>query len=283
MKKFFLLLLLGISTSVFAQEEEHGTPYLEVFPDATKFLTAPPSLTSGAWYNDFYYYQWGKEQRLNDSIRQRAIDDYFGTSIQYLEEMFSPAFGLEISKENTPELHVLANNCLSDAYFANKAAKNIYQRQRPFMQMGEQGILPEYDEEEAADFCYPSGHSSRCYVAALVLAMVNPDATDDLLRAARDYSINRVICGHHYKSDVEASVYLSMAVVARLHGNAEFMKQYNKALQEFQAKASGISETKVRPSVKDNTYTSLSGVRYDSKPTTAGVYINNGTKIAITK
>lgn len=282
------IIILCCQTTSYAQDflggshPDEGAPYLDKVLDADIFLTPPPSLTSGAWYNDFYYYQWGKEQRQNDSIRNVAIADYHGTTLEYLEALFSPAYGMEISATHTPELHQLLSRCKADARAANGKAKNIYERLRPFVQMGEESIEPEYDEEERAAFSYPSGHTTRCYVPALVLSMVNPDATELILRTARDYTINRVICGHHYKSDTEASVYVAMAVVAKLHGSADFMAQYAKAVEEFKSlSGTGIAPVYTVKAKSDDSYTSLSGVRHAARPTESGVYLHQGNKIAI--
>lgn len=249
MKKFQLLLLsLAAMLSVsLAQAQRNALAFEPAFyqeaVDGTAFLPAPPSMTSGAWYNDFYYYQWGKEQRQNDSIRTRAIADYHGTSVEYLEGIFSPAFGIEISAENTPELHLLLQRCQSDAHMANSAAKGQFERLRPFVQMGEESIEPEFDEEERQAFSYPSGHTTRCYVPALVLCMINPAATEALMLEAYHYSMNRVICGHHWKSDVDASTVLAMAVAARLPGNEEFLAQFHKALEEYRQHTTGVKTT----------------------------------------
>lgn len=44
---------------------------------------------------------------------------------------------------------------------------------------------------------------------------------------------SRVICGYHFQSDVDAARIVASAVVARLHANDAFVKQLNKAKDEF--------------------------------------------------
>lgn len=276
MKKVYTLILVltAILSVNFAQAQRYALSFEPGFSqepvDGTLFLTAPPAMTSGAWYNDFYYYQWGKEQRQNDSIRTRAIADYHGTSVAYLEEtIFSPAFGMEISAENTPEIHLLLERCQTEAHAANNVAKGQFERLRPFVQMGEESIEPECDEVERHAFSYPSGHTTRCYVPALVLCMINPAATEALMLGANQYSMNRVICGHHWKSDVDASTVLSMAVASRLLGNEEFLAQYLKALEEYRQHTTGVAATPVtitmHPATKElvNNTVVIHGDNYD--------------------
>ena len=75
------------------------------------------------------------------------------------------------------------------------------------------------DEEEAKTFSYPSGHSTRGYMFGLVLCTVMPEKTSDILDRAQYYAYNRVICGHHWKSDTDASLMLAAALFANIvHG-----------------------------------------------------------------
>lgn len=282
MKNLILLLALSMALTSNAQsvnstDESNSFPpsFMEGTVDASAFLPNPPEMTSGAWYNDFYYYQWGKEQRQNDSIKAQAIADYHGTSLEYLEAMFSKAMGVDISKNSTPETHTLLQRCMSDAYNANSSAKKLYKRLRPFVQMGEPSIEPEFDEEEAAAYSFPSGHTTRCYVPAMVLAMVAPECTEAILNAARLYSLNRVICGHHYKSDTDTSVMLAMGVVAKLHGSEEFKQQYQKAVEEYRklTDPTAITSAQAKERDSESEYYTTSGVKLPGKPVHKGVYI----------
>ena len=46
-------------------------------------------------------------------------------------------------------------------------------------------------------------------------------------------AINRVICGRHYKSDIDASLVEATAVMSRLLCNAAFLEQLEKARREY--------------------------------------------------
>ena len=93
--------------------------------------------------------------------------------------------------------------------------------------------MSEADEGNRTTFSYPSGHTIRGWVYALTLALVVPDSTEALIARAQEYAINRVICGRHYKSDIDASLVEATAVMSRLLSNAAFLEQLEKARKEY--------------------------------------------------
>ena len=197
-------------------------------PDGVLFLPAPPEVTDPTFYNDFYYYQWGKQQRDTPFGEQAKKD-----GPMELYEAFSEAFGMTISPALTPEIDNLAGGAGSDAHRANKRVKNYYQRMRPFVQFGEPSLVPETEEEEAKDYSYPSGHATRGYVYAMTLALIEPDSTNVLMKRAYEYALGRVVAGYHYKSDIDASAILASSVLGALAGNDRFREQLEKARKEY--------------------------------------------------
>ena len=80
---------------------------------------------------------------------------------------------------------------------------------------------------------YPSGHTAIGWATALVLAEINVDRQNEILKRGYEMGQSRVICGYHFQSDVDAARLVASAVVARLHANENFMKQLEKAKKEF--------------------------------------------------
>ncbi len=197
-------------------------------PDGVLFLPAPPEVTDPAFYNDFYFYQWGKQQRDTPFGLQAKQD-----GPMELYEAFSAAFGMTISPGLTPEIDNLAGGAGSDAHRANKRVKNYYQRKRPFVQFAEPSLVPETEEEEAKDYSYPSGHATRGYVYAMTLALIEPDSTNVLMKRAYEYALGRVVAGYHYKSDIDASAILAASIMGALAGNDAFRRQLEKAREEY--------------------------------------------------
>ena len=69
----------------------------------------------------------------------------------------------------------------------------------------------------------------------LVLCTVMPEKTSDILDRAQYYAYNRVICGHHWKSDTDASLMLAAALFANIVGTEAY--QQIKAQQKGRSKS----------------------------------------------
>lgn len=230
MKKAHALFFAIFVLSAITAWAQYPDPYLtdETRPDGTKWLPPHPSTTGGEFANDFYYYQWGKAQRDSATVAQAVWDE--GAE---LYQVFSEVLGFPLSHETTPEIVLLAEAAVTDAHAANKKVKDYYQRRRPFATFNEPSLKPEEDPEEALTFSYPSGHSSRGWMFALTLCTVAPERTEIIMARAYKYALNRVICGHHWKSDIDASLMLTAGVFANIVVTDSYQKQLAKARKEY--------------------------------------------------
>lgn len=197
-------------------------------PNHLKFITSPPAFGSKDFDNDSYFYEIGKEQRSTPRGVQAALDE-----VQWMSKAFSGSAGFVIGPEECPEIFKLVEGAKKDANEVNKAAKDYYHRERPFVHFGEPSLVPEYDAEYADSWSYPSGHTVRGWVYAFTLALVVPDSTEALISRAQEYAINRVICGRHYKSDIDAALVEATAVMCRLLSNEAFQAQLARAREEY--------------------------------------------------
>ena len=197
-------------------------------PNHLKFITSPPAFGSKDFDNDSYFYEIGKEQRSTPRGVQAALDE-----VQWMSKAFSGSAGFVIGPEECPEIFKLVEGAKKDANEVNKTAKDYYHRERPFVHFGEPSLVPEYDAEYADSWSYPSGHTVRGWVYAFTLALVVPDSTEALISRAQEYAINRVICGRHYKSDIDAALVEATAVMCRLMSNEAFQAQLARAREEY--------------------------------------------------
>lgn len=197
-------------------------------PNHLKFITSPPAFGSKDFNNDSYFYEIGKEQRSTPRGVQAALDE-----VQWMSKAFSGSAGFVIGPEECPEIFKLVEGAKKDANEVNKAAKDYYHRERPFVHFGEPSLVPEYDAEYADSWSYPSGHTVRGWVYAFTLALVVPDSTEALISRAQEYAINRVICGRHYKSDIDAALVEATAMMCRLMSNEAFQAQLARAREEY--------------------------------------------------
>lgn len=208
--------------------------FLEIseVPNSLELLPPPPMPGSILFMNDKAQYDWGKMQRDTPRGDQAVSDARVGGD--GVPMAFSKAFGIEISKEKTPAIYKLVVNMREDAGdLATRHAKEYYMRVRPFSFFHENTCNPEQQQELSTNGSYPSGHTAIGWATALVLAEVNPDRQNEILQRGYQMGQSRVICGYHFQSDVDAARLIASSVVARLHANATFTSQLEKAKKEF--------------------------------------------------
>ena len=200
-------------------------------PTGAEFLPLPPTPTDAAFYNDWRRYEWGKTMRNTERGKQ-AVEDAVHT-VEYFAKIYSEPFGLEISQKNTPEIFALMERLLETTFICNDKSKSRIMRKRPFMQFNEPTPVPQDEERLSTNSSYPSGHTTMGWAIALVLAEINPDRQDAILKRGFEYGESRVIVGFHYQSDVDHARIITSALVNRLHANSDFMEQLKKAKDEF--------------------------------------------------
>lgn len=241
----FATMIFFCGMPVNAQETEEYEPYLQAkeLPDLLKWLPAPPDSTSEAFAHDVMRYMWGKTQR-HDSVRAAIAKRDAIWQLDTTINEFSGAFGMRISKEETPEIYTFLQRGVKTCDRAGSKAKRFYQRKRPFMVMNEH-MLSDWEEEGLrTNGSYPSGHTIRGWSLALLMMEVNPEAADTLLARGMMFGDSRVIVGAHWQSDVDAGRLAASAAVTRLQTVPEFLEQLEKARAEFRFLKYGIKETK---------------------------------------
>lgn len=240
----FATLILFCGMPVNAQDTEEYKPFFHTseLPDLLKWLPAPPDSTSEAFVHDIMRYMWGKTQRL-DSVRAAIAKRDAIWQLDTTINEYSGAFGMRISKEETPEIYKFLVRGVTTCDKAGSKAKRFYQRKRPFMVMNEHMLSSWEEEGLRTNGSYPSGHTIRGWSLALLMMEINPEATDTILARGMMYGDSRVIVGAHWQSDVDAGRLAASAAVIRLHTSPEFMEQLAKAKAEFRFLKYGIRET----------------------------------------
>ena len=247
MKKLFLVLLAAFlfcgSLKSQAQSDD-VTLYFstEEMPNLIKCLPPPPDTVGIDFAYDILRYMWGKTQRC-DSARAAIASRDAAWYYDSLFMQFNVPFGLEISKEGTPEIYRYLMNSIRTIDQTRVAPKAFYHRKRPFIRFHEH-LLTQYEEQElSGEGSYPSGHSQRGYAVALLLSEVNPANADTLMARGYMYGESRVIVGAHWQSDVNASRLCAAIGLARLHTSAAFLEQLSKAQTEFKRLTGALSPT----------------------------------------
>lgn len=148
---------------------------------------------------------------------------------------FSCAMGMDITEKATPYTYKIMQRVLTDAGLSTYPTKNKYFRTRPFVAHKEGTCLSDQEALLRNDGSYPSGHTAAGSAWALVLAELNPERQNIILRRGIDFGLSRIICDAHWQSDVDAGRIMGAAVMPALHNNPEFMADMAKAKLEVKS------------------------------------------------
>jgi acid phosphatase (class A) len=211
----------------------------EALPNSLLLLPPPPAQGSAAFALDEEVSR--KSLALRGTPRwELAIED---ANLFFPEaaDTFSCALGVPITEQYMPHLYMLLRRTLADAGLSTYAAKNHYQRTRPFMVNGEPTCTPEEEEHLRKDGSYPSGHTALGWAWALILSEIAPERIDAILARGRAFGESRNICNVHWHSDVVEGRLVGAAAVARLHADPAFQADLKAAKAEFAvARAKGL-------------------------------------------
>lgn len=224
--------LLGCGAlSVHAQTPVPTYFTTEELPDLIQCLPAPPDTMSAGFTYDIMRYMWGKAQRSDPERAAIAKRDAVWSYEALLAE-FNQPFGMEISKSRTPAIWNVLERSLATVDQMRVAPKAYFHRMRPFERFHETMLTGE-EAELSGEGSYPSGHTMRSWLAALLLSEINPAASGAIYARAWMYGESRVIAGAHWQSDVDASRVASSIGYARLQTSPAFRKHMAKAQAEF--------------------------------------------------
>jgi len=286
MKKIILLTVaftLSVAATVFAAGDEvNGKAYFKKseLPDMTKILPPYPAFESARFVADQSQHLWGKLMRQDEARATQAQRDAVYSMQTVIDEM-GPLFGLEITKEGTPEIYsILQDVCAScDSIYSGAKAK--FNRQRPYAYYDEGTLIPEKEEKHRYEGSYPSGHTVFFWTSALLLADINQtnEAMEALLARGYDFGQSRVIAGYHWQSDVDAGRMAGTVLYQLIRSHERFIGQLDRARAEFKDKTGGSTAVE---SVARRQEGSARIYRLDGTPATEatrGIVVDNGQKV----
>jgi acid phosphatase (class A) len=155
--------------------------------------------------------------RTPERLAQAKADDEL-EDVRAIAAPLGPAFSLE----RFPATAKLFADLRSEDSVAAKRAKAYFKRERPFF----------YDH--ALDVC-DDAHDTMAWSASAVLANLMPGNAQVILAHTSDYVESRLVCGVHYRSDLEAGHVLGTALVARLMTKPAFAAEVDAARAELTA------------------------------------------------
>jgi acid phosphatase (class A) len=136
------------------------------------------------------------------------------------------------STPSLPKLQSLTDDVEADVGKYVRAPKQRFRRLRPYE------IEPRLEPcigDVQDDLSYPSGHATYGYVMAYLLIEFVPERRAALLARADEFARQRLVCGVHFPSDIEAGRTGARALIGMLHGSADFRRDATAAAAELRA------------------------------------------------
>ncbi len=215
----------------------------EALPNSLALLPPPPAEGSAARALDEEVSR--KALALRGTPRWALATEDAGLRFPEAAGTFSCALGAPVTEQETPHLYTLLRRTLADAGLSTYAAKNNYQRIRPFVVNKEPTCTPDEEKHLMKDGSYPSGHTALGWAWALILAEIAPDRADAVLARGRAFGESRVICNVHWQSDVVEGRFMGAAAVSRLHADLAFRSEMEASKAEYAAvRAKGLQPTR---------------------------------------
>ena len=200
-------------------------------PNSLELLPPPPAADSAALALDEQISR--NALALHGTPRWSMATDDAELMFPRAAKAFECAVGAPISEAETPHLYMLLRRTLADAGLSTYAAKNHYQRARPFMVNKQPTCTPDEEVHAAKDGSYPSGHAAIGWAWALILTEIAPARENAILARGRAFGDSRIVCNVHWYSDVVAGRSMGAAAVARLHADAGFQNDLDAAKAEY--------------------------------------------------
>lgn len=223
------------ASAALAADEPAPKGYLDgtTTPKALDFLPPPPSAGSSEDQADHAVFL--ATRALHGTGRWALAQEDDDIDPRGASRLFDCALGARLEQGQPPAVTRLMTRVLVDVLDAYRPAKSFWRRPRPVVG-NEEPICVARDKALTESFSYPSGHAAASWAWGLVLAEIEPDRSDAVLKRAGAIGESRVVCGVHYPSDVVAGRMVGAAVVAAEHRSPEFVADLAAARTEIDAR-----------------------------------------------
>jgi acid phosphatase (class A) len=212
----FLILALSFLSRVSLYAEE-GWP----MPPTSYFIERippPPSEGDAVDLSDLDYVL-----AIQSCATQEEIEHVKLTAALNPFAIFGEVLGADFVVANYPLTDELLTKISATAEHVKDELKAHYARKRPIDAHEKDGVVS-YDGRDSK-FSYPSGHSLRGWLWALVLSELDPKKKNQLIHCGARVGSDRVVAGVHYQSDIMASRALGRLIFNKLKSDPSFVEE----------------------------------------------------------
>jgi acid phosphatase (class A) len=213
-------------------------------PDSVALLPWPPLPGSPELAADEAAYR--EVRPLAATPRWRLAGQDGNLQFPAAVDAFACALGIKVSQQQMPRLYLLLQRTVVDAGQSTAAAKQKYQRQRPFEVADDEICVPSDAASLRGNASYPSGHASVGYVWGEVLAAVAPERAAAVRERGLQFGISRAVCRLHWQSDIDAGRKVGTAVIRALRDQPEFVADLEVARGEMVRAAAAVGAPPAR-------------------------------------
>jgi acid phosphatase (class A) len=136
-----------------------------------------------------------------------------------------------LTPDKLPKTVAFFKKLTVDEEIATDSAKNGFGRPRPYEVAGDLQPVCPLPKSRA----YPSGHSTTGYYMGVVLAAMVPEYRAAIFTRTEEFAESRVVCGVHYRSDIDAGRIAGTALAAVAMNDPQFRAEFAAARAELRA------------------------------------------------
>ncbi|MDU7523689.1 MAG: phosphatase PAP2 family protein [Roseomonas mucosa] len=148
-----------------------------------------------------------------------------------LFDMFGGILGASLDRATLPRTALLFDRIGASEDATVDPAKPFFGRVRPYL--GDPRVKALVPASKSGS--WPSGHTTRVTMSAIVLAAMLPEQREAIWERARGYAWSRVIGGMHYPSDLDAGQRAGTAMAAVLLADPAFQADFAAARAELRS------------------------------------------------
>ena len=139
--------------------------------------------------------------------------------------------GKTLTPEQLPKTTAFFKKLTVDEEIATDPAKKGFGRPRPYAVASDlQPVCP-----LSKSGAYPSGHTTVGYYMGVILAVMLPEHRIAIFERTQEFAESRVVCGVHYRSDLEAGRIAGTALAAVAMNDPQFKAEFAAARAELRA------------------------------------------------